>query len=64
MKYVYSVYARFDNRPAGYCGTWPTKAEAEAASRRERMTTIIKREKRTEEEVANYMAATPRPKRW
>ncbi len=43
-RHTYAVYARFDNRPAGFCGRFRTRGEADAARVASQMATVVKRE--------------------
>ena len=43
--YIYALYGRINGKPAGFCGSYNTKKQAEDAQRYEKVPTIIKREK-------------------
>lgn len=63
-RYVWEVYARHGNRPAGFVGRYPTQGEAERGQRETRMTSIVRRVRISDSDFHDWTLKGQKPAGW
>jgi len=64
MKRVYEVFARYGGKPAGFCGRYHTRDEADRDRHGMHINTIVKRETIDDDDYQQWADSGFRPKGW
>ena len=64
MKHIYEVFARYNGKPARFCGRYRTRTEAEEGARGCHMSTEIRRKSISDKEFKIWVDGGYKPRGW